>query len=128
MALEFKPDSIIQYNDYKGEAAADNSDVLSVSRWLKEEGHLGEDESVVGISMSVGENQGKHEDPVYVRFLVLNYDEYQSVIRKNPIPVKVIDLEMAIADFLALFKRFEVAISDNGELDGREFEIVNRVP
>lgn len=113
----------VQYGDLKGSSAADRADMIDASKWLRDNGHIQDDDYVIGISMSVGENHGKHKDPVYVHFLVTDLGGFANIPEKikasqEPIPVKKIDLDMNIADFLALFKRLEITLSNGGLLEG----------
>ena len=116
----------VQYNDLKGSSAADSADMTDASKWLRDNGHINDDEHVIGISMWAGENHGKHKDPVYVHFLVAElrgHDNIPEMIKdsQQPIHVKKIDIEMNIADFMALFKRLEITLSNGGLLEGVTF-------
>ena len=70
----------VQYNDLTGTSAADKADNISARKWLANKGFIKEDEFVVGISMSVGENHGTHQDPVYVTFLVTELKEGYGIL------------------------------------------------
>lgn len=52
-----------------------------------------------------------------------NYDDPKAKIESDdgPIEVKRVSLEMNITDFLALFKRFEVALSRDALFDDYEY-------
>jgi hypothetical protein len=81
---------------------------------------------VIGIKMYVGENHGEHTDPVSVTFLISELNGYESIpamieASDDNLPVKELHLEMNIADFLALFKRFEVTLSAGGILEGNTY-------
>lgn len=115
----------VQYNDLKGSAAADNADMTDAAMWLKGKGYIN-DEFVVGISMCAGENHGTHEDPVSVKFLVVElvgYDNIPEMLNASgePIPLKEIRVDMNVADFFALFKRFEVTLSNGGLIEGKTY-------
>lgn len=115
----------VQYNDLKGSAAADRADMTDAANWLKDNGYIN-DEFVVGISMWAGENHGTHKDPVSVRFLVtelIGYDNIPEMLRASgePIQVKEIRVDMNIADFFALFKRFEITLSSGGLIEGKTY-------
>lgn len=112
-----------QYNDLKGTVAADRADQNDASKWLKENGHINDNELVLGIEIFIGENHGKHEDPIYVSFLVSELHGYTSIpelLESTPEPIQVrkIQLQMDTADFFALFKRFSVTLSTSGMLEG----------
>ena len=115
----------VQYGDLKGSASVDNADKTDAFQFLKARGDVTDDEFVVGISLWVGENHGKHEDPVSVTFYVAELNGHDNVPEKleqssEPIPLKEIRIEMDIFDFFALFKRFAVTVSNGGLLEGRE--------
>jgi hypothetical protein len=115
----------VQYNDLKGRAAADRADMTDAAKWLKDNGHIN-DEFVVGISMWAGENHGTHNDPVSVKFLVtelVGYDNIPEMLQASgePIQVKEIRVDMNIADFFALFKRFEITLSNGGLIEGKTY-------
>src|SRR5688500_2006865 len=113
----------VEYNDLKGSAAADRADMADAARWRKHNGHIA-DEFVVGISMWAGENDGSHKDPVSVTFLVSTLNGYDSVpemlqASEEPLQLREIRVDMNIADFLGLFKRFEITLSNGGQLEGK---------
>ena len=116
----------VQYGDLKGSSAADRADMKDVAQWLKERNHIDDDELVLGISMSVGENHGTHRDPVSVVFLVSGLNGYENIPEmimdsNEPIQVKKISIDMNIVDFLALFKRLEITLSNDGLLEGKSY-------
>lgn len=118
----------VQYNDLKGSAAADRADMEGATKWLKDHGHI-TDEFVLGISMWAGENHGAHEDPVNVKFLVSDLNGHESVPEmiessEDPIPVKEVSVEMTIADFMGLFKRIEITLSNGGQLEGKKYRVI----
>ena len=116
----------VQYNDLKGTVAADRADKNDPSTWLRENGHINDEELVLGISIFIGENHGKHKDPIYVHFLVSELHGHSNVpdLLENfpkPIQVRKIQLAMNLVDFFGLFKRFSVTLSTNGMLEGVDF-------
>jgi hypothetical protein len=115
----------VQYNDLKGSSAADQADMTDARKWLKSNDHIN-DELVVGISMTVGENHGAHRDPIHVRFLVADLNGHASLPDMlqacgEKLQVKKIDIDMNIADFLALFKRLEITLSTDGLAEGKTY-------
>jgi hypothetical protein len=118
----------VKYNDFTGTAAADSSDSHSPEALLRGRGLLQEGERVFGISFWDGENfHGVHQDPVAIEFLVSGhgYDSMNSEIRSSQAAVSVRRqmVEMPIAEFLGLFKRFSLTLSRGGMLEGREIEV-----
>jgi hypothetical protein len=117
----------VQYNDLLGSVAADRADKNDASKWLQDNGKIKKGEHVIGISMFAGENHGVHQDPVSVTFLVSDLKGYENIPEmlestKEPIPIKQIEEDMNITDFLALFKRFEVTLSIKGIIEGKTFK------
>jgi hypothetical protein len=116
----------VQYGDLKGSSAADHADMKSVDVWLKENEHIDDGENVLGISMSIGENNGEHRDPVFVTFLVSGlkgHKSYPEMIEASgdKITARKIDVEMNIVDFLGLFKRLEITLSTKSCLEGKSY-------
>jgi hypothetical protein len=115
----------VQYNDLQGSIAADNADMTHAGKWLKDR-NLITDEFVVGISMWAGENHGAHKDPINVKFLITNLGGYTSIPEllkssNEPIQLNEIIVEMNAIDFLALFKRLELTLSNSGLLEGKSY-------
>lgn len=117
----------VQYNDLKGSVAADRADQVDATKWLRDNGHTSDEEYVLGIRMWAGENHGVHKDPVSVTFLVSELRGYSSIPEmlenNNPVHVREIRVDMSISEFLALFKRFEVTLSNSGLIEGQEYAI-----
>ncbi|MGO3214785.1 MAG: hypothetical protein ACTIJ4_01645 [Halomonas sp.] len=116
----------VQYNDIVGSSAADKADNNHATQWLKDNGHISDDEYILGIKLWAGENHGTHRDPVSVRFVVSDLKGFSNIPELiasygDNITAKVIDLDMPIAEFLGLFKRFEVSLSNGGILEGKSF-------
>jgi len=121
----------VQYDDWKGTSAADSADDNSPNSWLEDNGYSGPDDVLIGITMFAGENHGQHQDPVYVEFMLMPLEGHDNIKSKldaggDPVEVKRVGVEMNLADFFGLFKRFNVAFSFKaglggpGVLDGRE--------
>ncbi|WP_201783975.1 hypothetical protein [Pseudomonas sp. Root562] len=117
-----------QYSDLKGGAAADRADKGGPSEWLRHEGYISDGEFVVGIDFSVGENHGVHRDPVYVSFLIIETRGFDNVVAQiaalpadEPIAVRKVSVDMALVDFFALFKRFNVTLTPLSEMEGRTY-------
>jgi hypothetical protein len=73
---------------------------------------------------------GKHEDPVYVTFLLASPRDHDSVkaeiqSARGPIMVRRVHIEMKLLEFFGLFKRFSVAFSSHGMLNEREYTYVD---
>lgn len=119
----------VQYNDLRGSAAADRSDMGGASKWLNDNGHIEDGEYVIGISIFAGESHGVHRDPISVEFLVSELRGYNNIPEMieatgEPIEVKQIVVEMNLIDFFSFFKRFSVTLSISGMIEGMEYKIV----
>lgn len=122
-----------QYDDLKGSVAADEADLVGVSKWLKDNGYI-TDEVVVGVSLYVGESAGKWEGQnfkqyresfVSVKFLVAPPGTDTSI---EPVAVSQLnDIDMSIVDFFALFKRFSITLSSNGHMEGKAYSVAEEV-
>jgi hypothetical protein len=114
----------VQYNDWKGSAAADDTDHQDAEAYLREKGLLKAGERLVAIRLWVGENHGTHKDPVRPTF-ILNGD-YAEHDDGGGLPIlREVSLEMPIAQFLGLFKRFEIVLTTrNGEVP-HEYQAVS---
>lgn len=116
----------VQYGDFKGTASADRADQNDASAWLSERGLKQDHEFLVGITLFAGENHGTHKDPTYVNFLLAERGDHDTVkdaidSAHEAFSVRSVRVEMPISEFLALFKRFSIYISNHGMLDGKEY-------
>jgi len=60
----------VQYDDFKGTAAADEGNNGDARDWLVKKGPIQEGEFLLGITLFAGENHGSHQDPLFVEFLL----------------------------------------------------------
>jgi hypothetical protein len=116
----------VQYDDFKGSAAADRADHGDASEWLEKNGLKQKGEFLLGITLYAGENHGKHHDPIYAEFLLASprdHDTIKSMIETStgPIPVRKVTAQMSVVEFFGLFKRFSVHLSAHGMLGTREY-------
>lgn len=116
----------VQYDDFKGTAAADGADRGYTSEWLEKKGLKQKGEFLLGITLHAGENHGVHKDPIYADFLLASpgdYDSVKSMIDASvgPVPVRKVTTEMTLAEFFGLFKRFSVYLSAGAMLSGHEY-------
>ncbi|WP_037395984.1 hypothetical protein [Sinorhizobium fredii] len=116
----------VQYNDWKGTAAADDADNVSIQTFFRGKG-VPQDGFVVAIrayylSVSPGN--------IGVRAVYADGDGFDSVndqIQSTDNPTfKELDIDLTLAEFFGLFKRFNVVLPMKGlGLDGRNYEIQN---
>ncbi len=100
------------------------ADGQKLYKWLKDRDLIDDDEFVLGISMTVGENHGIHQDPVDVDFYVRKLSGAQTVPEVlqesgGSIELRHINVDMNISDFLTLFKRLEITLSSKGMLENK---------
>ncbi|MGL6370567.1 hypothetical protein ACSZNB_13430 [Aeromonas hydrophila] len=118
----------VQYNDLKGTVAADEATHHDATSWLRKHQHISNYEFVVGISVWIGENHGEHKDPVRVKFLITDLKGYTNIPEmlngeSDNLEVKILRFDFGIAEFLALFKRLELTLSNNGILEGKQYRV-----
>lgn len=117
----------VQYGDWKGTASADNSDSMhkaNAESYLKAEKKIQADELLVGVEVWVGENHGKHKDPVSVTFLIAsprNFEAVEKQAKSGALKVRKVRVQMKAIEFFGLFKRFSIALSNHGILHEREY-------
>lgn len=111
----------VQYNDWKGTAAADDADNESVQAFFRKNG-LPDDAHIVAIRAYYLAVDGK----VTVRGIYADgkgFDSVQAQIESaDTLQFKEIELELTPVDFFKMFKRFSVVLTQKGlGLDGREY-------
>ena len=115
----------VQYDDWKGSAAADNADKGDASDWLEKKGLIQKGEFLLGITLYTGESHGSHKDPVSVEFLLATPGDHDSVKAMidtgTPVVVRRVRADMKIVEFFGLFKRFSIYMSSHGMLDSRDY-------
>jgi len=116
-----------QYGDWKGTASADRSDATTLSDLLLQRGLRANNEFLVGAKLWVGENHGNKLAGVYVTAFLFNgtgFDDVSKAIADagNALTLKKVDVDLTLEEFVSLFKRFAVSLSDpHFGLEGREF-------
>lgn len=120
----------VQYGKWEGTAAADDADSKSLEHYLKEEGLTKLGEFLIATSLFVGDSSGGDLGFLYIRALLfegMDYDDVQKKLAATPgaIPVREVEIKLTMAQFVALFKRFDVMFTWHGfGLEGREFKVV----
>ncbi|MFO7878105.1 MAG: hypothetical protein R6U55_16165 [Desulfovermiculus sp.] len=98
-----------QINNFKGSAAADESDSHTPEKWLKDNKYIHDGEYIAGIELSFQENHEERTDIANVQFLVLKSENIENIPQKihktyDPLPLRKIDIQMNFKDFFFLFK------------------------
>lgn len=115
----------VQYDDWRGTAAADNADKNDLASYLEERGLFDRGrEFILGVNFSALDYD---VDEPFIHVIIADQSGYDDTSRwlrdqRDPIPVKRVTLEMPLVDFLRLFKRLDVVMTNKDlELEGREF-------
>lgn len=109
----------VQYDDWKGSAAADGADKADIHKYLEDNNLINPGEHVVGVELWVGEPDHRTGEPhVGASAFVVKAQGRDSVapaIAADPFDVRKIDLgTQTLKDFFKLFKRFNVKITAKG--------------
>jgi hypothetical protein len=120
----------VQYGDWTGTAAADNADKNDLSDLLAAKKVFDrEKEFLLGASLWIGENHGGKVQSPHITAIITSLDNtYDDLLPKleavnGPIPVRRIDVELSLEEFIGLFKRFAAVLTRRGlGLEGREYE------
>lgn len=116
----------VQYDDWKGTAAADSADRRALGDYLRNAGLIKDGEFLVGFEAYIGEMAGEDDPYFSARAFVMEAGEYETGAQKaateDPLPVHVRPLEIGLLDFFKLFKRFDIVLTLKGfDLTGREY-------
>ncbi|WP_048438933.1 hypothetical protein [Caenimonas sp. SL110] len=114
-----------KYADFKGTSSMDESDKTGPREFLKSKDLLPEGEFLLGIDVDTMELHGKYKDPLSVTFYFAqpgDHDNVKAMIEasKGPIMVRRVQVDIELTEFMAMFKRFSVAFSSHGMLEGHE--------
>lgn len=117
----------VQYNDLTGTAAADRADFGDANHWLQGQGLIKDGEFLVGVEAYFGSAmtvEGE-EARLSASFILVQAHTFEAAAKgiqgNQVIPARKVSHEFAPAEFLSLFKRFNVTLSSGGELEGREY-------
>jgi hypothetical protein len=112
----------VQYNDWVGTCAADDSDIKDIWQFLKNGKHIAVDEFLIGIKVymePMGMEPIRQElDTFSLTAVVIsaaNRDEAEAYMRNPPFRAREIDgIELSAYEFLKLFKRFDICLTARG--------------
>lgn len=118
----------VQYDDWKGTAAADNADDKTIRDLLKSMGAYDPGkELILAVRLWIGENHGGKAEAPHIRALIVDMADYETVEQwlrseADPLPIKSVDVEITTDQFIGLFKRFSVVLTNGGlNLAGRTY-------
>ena len=115
-----------KYADFTGTSQVDVGDKTNPREFLKAMGLIQEgQEFLLGIEAHTGEMHGSYSDPIAVTFYIVqkgDHDTVKAMIEAacGPIMVRRAQVDMAISDFLSMFKRFSLVFSSHAMLEGKE--------
>lgn len=123
----------VQYGDFSGTAAADNADRdYGLWNYLEDKGLIKENEFLIATRLWVGENLSGKQGQVTVKAYVFDcskpeHDNVKAAIdgMDDPIPVREVNVELTLEEFVCLFKRFSVTLTRPSlNIDNREYKLV----
>lgn len=114
----------VQYNDFTGTAALDGSDNAPVASFLQGEGLMEDNERVMGVRITSGENGGLV--PVE-QVSVVAYICPAADMSPKPAKVRAVEARVTPGQAFAFFKRFDLVVTRKGvdlsfaEVDGPDW-------
>lgn len=119
----------VQYDDWIGTSASDDADVISLRELLDNKKLIQPDEFPIATSLWVGENHAGKLGSIHVTAYLydagkMDFDTVKAslIATADPVPVRAVDIELSLEEFVVLFKRFNVMLTRKGlELEGRNF-------
>lgn len=115
----------VQYDDWTGTVAADDSDDDDVCTLLRQMGMLDDTETLVAVKFYASPDS--QQNFISVKAIVANasgLDEVAKQLQSDvPLSLTERDLDVSIQEYFNLFKRFEVVLTRHGlDLDGKEYQ------
>ncbi|MFC5511303.1 hypothetical protein ACFPOU_09210 [Massilia jejuensis] len=120
----------VQYGDWNGTAAADDADQISLSYYLENKGLINDKEFLLASSVFVGENHGGKIGGVYITAYLFTPPPNTTIdvaldAITGPIPVRELELEITLEEYIGFFKRFKVFHTSRYlNLEGREYKAI----
>lgn len=116
----------VQYDDWRGTAAADDADMKSIRSYLTEHGLLSDEEFLIGFEMYSGQQSTPGSRYFSARAFLIKAKDYESaqqaVGAAAELSVATRDLNISLETFLSFFKRFDVILTQKSlSVDGREY-------
>jgi hypothetical protein len=117
----------VQYDDYKGTVAVDDTDLKTLKSELRKIFNLAKDTIIIGIKVDAN-YKGRTSD--IDNFSVIIYipedKDYDDKIGNNEeINVQKLSTNISLQDFFKLFKRFQFTLSSKGEFENAQYKVVN---
>jgi hypothetical protein len=117
------------YGDWKGTASADEALPESVYELLRKMGLIQKNEFLLSVSITHDEGSFSVSAFVLEGLGELGQVENYLAAQTGPIPVREVKFEMAAAEFMDLFKDFNVVLTwQDLKLEGRECSVKEQEP
>lgn len=109
----------VQYDDWRGTSAADNTDKADMLNYLQGKGLIQSGEFLVGVDVWIGENHGGPSIDASVTVLLATGNGYDTVRERldaesDPLQLRKVEFDIPLADLFGLFKRFNIVITRKG--------------
>ena len=119
----------VQYDDWKGTAAADDADLGALSKHLRDNSLLSESEFLIGFEAYVGATTAKGGPYFSSRAYIIQAADYENakdaVQAQDPLPVQTRDIDLDLDGFFKLFKRFNFVLTHRGlDIEDKEYREV----
>lgn len=121
----------VQYGDWEGSAAADDMAHRDIHDLLRARGHLRKGEFLVAIEVWRGESHPSQAREPSIQALIMKGDNFEEIAAalsdaSYPAQVRRVELEgVSLLEFIALFKRFSLALSRKDlRFQDREYQVV----
>lgn len=117
----------VQYDDYKGTVACDDTDLTTLKSELRKLFDLEKHSEIIGIKVDANYKGRTSEiDNLTVIIYLPENQDYKNKIGSNEeIKVKKLSKNISIQDFFKLFKRFQITLSSKGEFENAKYKVVN---
>ena len=105
-----------QYDDWKGSAAADNSDQKNLGDYLKANNFLEHDKFIVGFEIDAGAAFASTQH-FSASIYTVDAEDFEGALkatRVNPANIQKKEIDISLNDFFSLFKRFNVIMTKRG--------------
>jgi len=115
----------VQYDDFRGTTAADQSDQTKLTNFLIDEGLANSSERVVATRFCFNGNPGEAVEITSILCYLVDSEEYI----ERPNVVRAIDVEMTLPKYFSFFKRFDfvncqsgVTLDEHTKIDGPHYD------
>lgn len=99
-----------QYGDLKGTVSADDADMDSLGKYLRDNSLMSQDETLKGAEFYSMEH---------------GIDVYAYIEDSNK-QMSRIELPLSMEEFFSKFKRFSITLSPKGDLEGEEIQFITK--